>query len=121
MDSPAQTRVGSAPTGGIIAQPGVAAFRQRFADPSSAEHFFNWTNQKETRLALAAIRDLAMNGPVGMANPPNDYLVQYGMTVGLNLAAQIIEDPSLVFPELFQGRKAVHQEAPQATFDASAV
>lgn len=116
-DGHVQDRVNAVPPDGIIARSGVSVFRSRYSKPESAEKFFEWSKLPETKLALSALEDLAVNGPVGMANPPQDYLVQYGMTLGLNLAAQILRDPSLVFPEVFRGRPVQMPSAMEPDFE----
>lgn len=116
--NPVDQRLASQTPDGIIVPSGVATFRRRLADPASAEPYFNWSNQTETKLVRDALRDLALHGPVGMANPPTDTLIQYGMSLGLQLAEQLISDPSLVFPEAFRGRAPQQApEVPAATFD----
>lgn len=118
--NPTDQRLAAQAPDGVIAQSGVSAFRRRYLDPSTAEKFFGWTNLAETKLAKDVLRDLALHGPVGMANPPQDTLVQYGMTLGLQLALQILDDPSLVFPEVFRGQtKAAQTEELTATFDTN--
>ena len=115
-DSPVKDRLNGQAPAGVIRSSGVPAFRKRFADPSSAEPFFNWSEQVETKLVADALRDLSLNGPVGMANPPQDALIQYGMSLGLSLAAQLVTDPTVVFPELFQGRPVALPSAPDADY-----
>lgn len=118
--SPVDQRLASQSPDGILVPSGVATFRRRLADPSAMEPYFNWTNLQETKLVRDALRDLALHGPVGMANPPQDTLIQYGMSLGLQLAEQLISDPSLVFPEAFRKRTdIVAPEVPDATFDTN--
>jgi hypothetical protein len=101
--SPASQRIAAAPSDGVLAPAGVATFRRRYLEPNTMERFHDWANQEETKLAVKAIQDLALNGPVGMNQQPEGYAVQYGMTIGLQLAAQILIDPSVIFPEVFRG------------------
>ena len=118
-NSPVRDRVSVQAPEGVIRSSGVPAFRKRYSDPSSAEPFFVWSNQMETKLAADALRDLSLNGPLGMQNPPQDALIQYGMSLGLALAAQLLSDPTLVFPELFRGRPAAMPESVDADYSAS--
>lgn len=116
--NPVDERLASQSPDGVIVPSGVATMRRRLADPKAAEPFLNWSNQSETKLVRDALRDLALHGPVGMANPPTDTLIQYGMSLGLQLAEQLISDPSLVFPEAFRGQApSALPQAPEATFD----
>ena len=48
---------------------------------------------------------MALNGPVTLSTS-DSYAVQHGMTVGLGLAAQMLEDPSTVFPDMFSGTRS---------------
>lgn len=116
--NPLDQRVASQQPDGLVAPSGVATMRRRLSDPKALEPFFAWANLPESKLVREAVRDLALHGPVGMADPPTDTLVQYGMTLGLMLAEQLMADPSLVFPEAFRGRApSVLPEAPDATFE----
>lgn len=117
-ESPVKNRIAVQAPEGVIRTSGVPAFRKRYMSPASAEHFFNWAEQAETKLAVDALRDLSLNGPVGMQNPPQDALIQYGMSLGLALAAQLLTDPTLVFPELFRGNPVVLPGAPEPDYEA---
>lgn len=115
--SPVADRVSVSSPEGVITRSGVASFRKLFLMPETAEKFYNWTEDTTTKAVIGAIRDLALNAPVGSTNTPEWYAVQYGMSLGLNLAAQLMTDPSLVFPDVFRGRPVQVTPAPDATFD----
>lgn len=70
-----------------------------------------------TRLVLSAIRDLSVFGPPGVEE--SGIAVQYGMTAGLNLAAQLIDDPSVVYPELFTGVVSESVRIPDENYTTS--
>lgn len=117
MDAPAKTRLASAAPDGVLVPSGVATFRRRFSDPATAEMFVAWNEQQITQLVLKVLQDLAVNGPIGMAAQPDDVAVQYGFTAGLSFAAQLMADPSVIFPEVFRGQQAPAKEMPKQTFD----
>ena len=70
-----------------------------------------------TKLVLSAVRDLAVNGPLSL--DVKETAVQYGVTSGLNLAAQLMDDPSVVFPELFTGIGSSPKRLPEENYETS--
>lgn len=117
MDSPAKTRLATVTPDGILVPSGVATFRRRFTDPATAEMFSAWSEQQITQLVLKVLQDLAVNGPIGMASQPDGTAIQYGFTAGLNFAAQLMTDPSIIFPEVFRGTQTQTHEMPKQTFE----
>ena len=82
-------------------------------DDKSLAEFLDWSDSPFGRLAVGALRDLALWGPVSSEDA--DTAVQYGVTVGLSLAARLLEDPSAVMP---QERKPT--QSPSMDFQVSA-
>lgn len=117
MTTPAVARVAAGQVDGYVATGGVSALRRMMLPVAAASEFRQWADQRTTVLVRDALRDLALNGPVHVAAP--DAAVQYGVTVGLNLALQLMTDPSLVYPELFTGVSARQQAAPEPSFTTS--
>ena len=66
-------------------------------DEKALAEFLDWSGSPFGRLAVGALRDLALWGPV--STEESDVAVQYGVTVGLSLAARLLEDPSAVMPQ----------------------
>lgn len=99
MTSPLAQR--TAARSGYVADGGVAALREMLLPVAAAAEFADWSKERMTSLVRGALRDMALNGPVSV--DVHDAAVQYGVTVGLNLAVQLLTDPSLVYPELFTG------------------
>lgn len=98
MASPARERVIAAGVPrGTMSQSGVSRLLQAFAPKESAKSFQEWASHPTTEIIRTALRDLALNGGTGASDP----LVAYGVTCGLSLAAQLLEDPSVVYPGLF--------------------
>ena len=100
MDNPVATRLAAQRPGGVLGPSGIAHFRELYAGQDKAEKFNEWANLTGTKLLRDALHDLALHAPPMLATS-DDYLVQYGMSLGLSLAARLVEDPSSVFPELF--------------------
>lgn len=99
MTSPTAQR--TAGRSGYVAKGGTVALREMFLPVASAAEFAKWSEDRTTSLVRDALRDMALNGPLSV--DAHDAAVQYGVTVGLNLAVQLMTDPSLVYPELFTG------------------
>ena len=97
---------------------GVAALRRTLCASDAARPFAEWAKVPITGLVRRAVRDLALNG----FNPsPKDPAVAYGMTLGLQLAAQLMEDPSAVYPDVFSqgGTDGVSLSEIEQTFDTA--
>lgn len=107
MRSPIAGRVAS--RDGYVAKGGVAALREMLLPVEAAHEYHRWSDDCTTALVREALRDMALNGPVSVET--QDASVQYGVTIGLNLAVQLLTDPSLVYPELFTGAVAAQPHA----------
>lgn len=97
---------------------GVLALRRTLSRADMLDAFRKWSEEPMTRLVLSAVRDLATNGPVHL--DAKEIAVQYGVTSGLNLAAQLIDDPSVVYPELFTGVQTSSIGLPTENYETSA-
>lgn len=119
--SPALARLGSVKPGGFVEPSGLAALVDVLGRPGVASSFDTWRNQPMTGLILNAIRDLIMNQPFGISE--EDKLVQYGVTHGLELAYQLMADPSIVVPGAFGASapgSAQNAVVPEENFDTPA-
>lgn len=118
MTTPAAVRVPGAGHEGLATPAsGVVALRRALSAQGSLDSFRRWANDPMTRLVLSAIRDLSVFGPPGVDE--SGIAVQYGMTAGLNLAAQLIDDPSVVYPELFTGVMSEGVRIPDENYTTS--
>lgn len=114
--SPIQERVERVrDTEGVFVTPGLTRLQQRLSNQDSVGLFQTWADDPTTKLVAEALKDMALNGTPMM--PHSDTLVQYGVTVGLSLAVQMMEDPSLVVPGLFGTRLSKCGGPPEMTFD----
>jgi len=96
---PVADRLHAQSPGGVLGPSGVARFRACYSGQDKAELFHQWASLTGTRLFRDALRDLALHAPAPADS--DNHLVQYGISLGLSLAARLAEDPSSVFPELF--------------------
>lgn len=119
MEGPAAERTDPRHPEGVTLS-GVAALRRQFADRESAQAFLEWADHPVTKLVRRALSDMAMNGPAG-AGSCESFAVQYGVTLGLGVAAQMLEDASLVVSGMFgSGRRAVSASDLNTPFSVSA-
>lgn len=84
--------------GGALRVTGVADLRRTLGSAETARSYADWAGNAFTKLVRRALRDLALNG---FDPAPKDAAIAYGMTLGLQLAAQLMEDPSAVYPDVF--------------------
>lgn len=83
---------------GALRVTGVTELRRTLGSAETARPFAEWAGNSFTKLVRRALRDLALNG---FDASPKDTSVAYGMTLGLQLAAQLMEDPSAVYHDVF--------------------
>ena len=96
MPDPVSARMSAQPRPGRIVRGGLNELKLALFSREGADAFGTWSGQGLTKLFVSALRDIALNPP---RSPSEDQIaVQYGMTLGLSLAAQLIEDPSVVIP-----------------------
>ena len=100
--APAMARVQStlASQRGKLVGSAVGRLLRRFADAKSADTFASWRMLPETQLFIDALRECATN-PRVTHQESDSYEVEFGVTSGFQIAAQILDDPSLVFEDLF--------------------
>lgn len=119
--SPSSTRIGAVKPGGYIEPSGLADLKDTLGRPGVVSAFHTWKTQRMTQLVAGAIRDLIVNQPLGIAD--EDRLVQYGITQGLEMAYQLVSDPSVLLPGVFgQGTSpgAPAASVPDENFDTPA-
>lgn len=102
METPVRERVAiAAGAGGLLAEPGLSAFRRLFATEESAARYNDWASGPIGSAVVRALRDMALHGPAAVS--ASDASLQYGITLGLGMAANFIADPSTVCPDVFAG------------------
>lgn len=101
MNSPVDVRVNAAEStpSGYIVRSGVQAFRDSLRGPQAAAAFDDWRNERFTKMLFLALQDMILHQPREVQS--DSVLVQLGMTQGLALAAQLVADPSVLWPGVF--------------------
>lgn len=122
MTSPIEVKLADASTHtGRLNAPGVAQLRTTLRPLSTMKPYADWAKQPFTCLIRKALRDLALNGPRTLELMSAE--TAYGMTCGLQLAAQLMEDPSAVFDDIFtigeNGKPATEDHRLLETFDTA--
>lgn len=116
---PAAARVAASGRTGAFGCGGVEDLRRFYAPQAMASVHYNWRTLPVTVKMIRALRDLALSHPPVAA--PLDSPVQYGMTVGLSMAADLLDDPSLVLRGLFGEAPAADETLPPETFDEPSI
>ena len=98
----ARVRVTAAKTPGFLVGGALRRLADKFTPVESASEFAAWRANPVSVLFLDALRELSRN-PYRASVEHDDVLVEYGLTSGLQLSADILDDPSQVFPSLFGG------------------
>lgn len=115
MDTPTVRRLSQVPPDGFLEPSGVTAFR-RCVETGGPTGFIEWRKSPYTLSLLHALRCLAMTRVDG----ERDVLLQSGMTEGLSLAAQLVDDPSVLWPNVFAGAPgAPASKSPEEDFNTS--
>lgn len=120
--SPAGDRVNAMLPEGRRSSFGFYALRRVLGEPGAAAGYASWSDQMMTRLVAGTIRDFILNQPVqGLSS--DQVAVQFGITQGLDMAYQLLTDPSVLMPGIY-GRgtqpSADPVEPPKETFDSPA-
>jgi hypothetical protein len=66
------------------------------------ERFNEWRRHPTTNLFIEALRSLTDTCATGLQNDPTGIAVAYGVTSGVNLAIRLLDDPTRVFPSMFE-------------------
>lgn len=97
MPNPVDERISALGPGGYISPSGVAELRRALAMPDVAAAYDTWRGQGMTKMVASAVFDMVTHPPV----PAVSTEVQYGISLGLTMAHQLLVDPSLLFPGVF--------------------
>lgn len=98
MKTPAIERLDAVPPDGYVVPSGVGLYRSR-VEKGGPTSFVSWRKDPYTVAFLSALQDLVLNTPDGLSG--DDRLVQFGVSQGLSLAATMMSDPSVLWPEVF--------------------
>lgn len=97
---------------------GIRRFIELLSTPEGEKSYRRWREDPMTALFLGAIRDLADSGILPNVDPTT-VAVEYGYSCGVHLAGRLIDDPTRVFPAVFDGDKAASAQSPSAVPDES--
>ena len=113
VDSRLATGLGT----GVIAGSPVERLSRALRAEAAAVEYNGWADSPFGRLVVAALRHMALHGPAVCADA--SVPVQYGVTLGLSLAADLLADPSSVLPGLFGSAAAGDEDAFRPTYETS--
>lgn len=85
------------PSGWIVPS-GLREFRNAIGGAENATEFNKWRQSPFTKLLYVALQDAILHP--GLVPAP-DVAVQFGVTQGLAFAAQLISDPTVLWPNAF--------------------
>jgi len=77
-----------------------------------------WLVDPVTVRVLGLIKELAVNPPSGLVGV--DKIENYGLTSGLQLAARVMEDPTMLFPQVYDGPGPTARPEPDYETEAGA-
>lgn len=112
MASPVAVRIDATqntPTGYIVPS-GVKVFKDCLRGPDAATAFLDWRKQRFTKNLYLALQDMIIHQPREAQH--DSLLVQHGITLGLTLAAQLVTDPSVLWPDVFGPGMTVKESDP---------
>lgn len=101
MNSPIDVRTSAAlntPTGYIVPS-GLRAFKESLSGPKALAAFNDWRSEHFTKKLFLALQDMILHQPVETRH--ENILIQLGVTQGLTLAAQLVSDPSVLWPSVY--------------------
>ena len=67
--------------------------------------FEEWSKLEVTRMFLDALKSIAETYPLQNTADSNGIAMAFGCQSGIGLAVRLIEDPTRVFPSIFDGTK----------------
>lgn len=120
--SPAADRLNAAlstPSGWIVPS-GLREYRNAINGQDNATEFSKWRQSRFTKLLYVALQDAILHP--GLTVKSEDVAVQYGVTQGLAIAAQLISDPTVLWPNAFGSgmeNVAPPRPGPSETFTTS--
>jgi len=79
----------------------VSTLFSRFAAPDNIQEFLRWRDDPLTSLFIGAIRELGLTPEVASMDS-TDHSVAYGLSQGCALCASLMDDPTSIYPGLFQ-------------------
>ena len=88
------------PKGVLLPNPLVRLVEMFGPDSKTVEPFLAWSRQDITQALVAVLRELTVNPPINVQSAETH--IQYGVTLGLQIATAVLEDPTVLFPGVFE-------------------
>ena len=99
----------------------IAYFRDLYNAPDMKDEFDTWRTHRAARAIRGVLDELALFVPDATFGT-SDLMIQHGITLGLQLARQLMTDPSMVYPEMFTGESPVPTvPVPEETYSSRPV
>lgn len=98
--SPIGDRINAVRPEGRRCIPGFHSFRRMLSEPGAAAGFASWSDQMMTRMVADTIRDFILNQPIAGVSSESA-AIQFGITQGLEMAYQLLTDPSILVPGIY--------------------
>jgi hypothetical protein len=80
---------------GLFTGKSVSRLEDALSAKGGIEAFFEWRKEAYSSFIADALKELAMQ-PSGLGLAPHEMAVQYGVTLGLQLASAMLDDPTIV-------------------------
>lgn len=80
---------------------GIERLLLRLSTEAGRESYKSWRNDAVTCLFLDALKALAESGAGGIPTDATGLALAHGSACGINLAIRLMEDPTRVFPSIF--------------------
>lgn len=89
---------------------GIERLLVRLSNETGRKAFEDWSKHEVTKVFLDALKSLAETYPL---RDGRDVAMAYGCQCGIGLAARLLEDPTRVFPSIFDGTASLAERMTQ--------
>lgn len=105
---------------------GVERLLVRLSNEAGRKVFEDWAKLEVTRLFVDALKSLAETYPLQNGTDANGIAMAYGCQSGIGLAVRLIEDPTRVFPSIYDGsanlaERMVQLQPPEPSYKTPAI
>lgn len=88
---------------------GLERFLTLLASDAGRKSFEEWRSDKVTVVFLDALKALAETSTAGVSADQTGITMAFGVSSGMNLAVRLLEDPTRVFPGIFDGEQSLRE------------
>jgi hypothetical protein len=100
--------------GGALKPNPIVEASEVWGPNGSVDKLRAWMMDETTRRVVGLLQELAVNPPSGIVSV--DKVENYGLTTGLQLAARVVEDPTMLFPDVFRDEAPGQTALPEADY-----